>query len=205
MRPNRSSSAARGLNAELGGRIHIEVAAANPLPSGSLNLRRGTLSIIGTTLNFTSGLIDFNGAGLSNPALKFVAQSVNSTLVATMTVSGDVKHLKIDLSSVPDMPQDEILAQMLFNTDSSKLSPLQLAQIAAALAQLSGATSGIGDPLDKKLRSSLGLDRLTVGNDLVRRQSDRWRRAVTSPRRVYVGARQSTSGGSAQSNDPGST
>ncbi len=186
----------RGLNAELGGRIHIGGTMTNPQPSGALNLRRGTLSIIGTTLNFTSGLIDFNGAGLANPALKFVAQSVNSTLVATMTVSGDVKHLKIDLSSVPDMPQDEILAQMLFNTDSSKLSPLQLAQIAAALAQLSGATSGIGDPLDK-LRSSLGLDRLTVGSDSSGNPTLEAGRYIS--RRVYVGARQGTSGGSAQS------
>jgi translocation and assembly module TamB len=185
----------RGLNAELGGQIHIGGTTANPQPSGALHLRRGTLSIIGTTLTFTEGTIDFNGAGLSDPALKFVAQSVTSTLVATLTISGDVKHLKVELSSVPSMPQDEILAQMLFNTDSSKLSPLQLAQIAAALAQLSGATSGVGDPLDK-LRSGLGLDRLTVGSDTAGRPTLEAGRYIA--RGVYVGARQAASGGGAQ-------
>ncbi len=69
--------------------MHIRTAVTITTPikpdysSGVLSLRRGTLSIIGTTLNFTEGTIDFNGAGLSNPALKFVAQSVTSTLVAT--------------------------------------------------------------------------------------------------------------------------
>ncbi|HVZ07080.1 translocation/assembly module TamB domain-containing protein [Rhodopila sp.] len=185
----------RGLNAELGGHIHVGGTAANPQPSGALTLRRGTLSIIGTTLTFTEGQIDYNGGDLTNPALKFVAQSVTSTLVATLTITGDVQHLKIALSSVPDMPQDEILAQMLFNTDSSKLSPLQLAQIAAALAQLSGATSGIGDPLDA-IRSSLGLDRLTVGSDSSGKPTLEAGRYIS--RRVYVGARQSASGGGSQ-------
>ncbi|MFO1027627.1 MAG: translocation/assembly module TamB domain-containing protein [Acetobacteraceae bacterium] len=185
----------RGLNAELGGRLHIGGTAAKPQPSGVLSLRRGTLSIIGTTLNFTEGTIDFNGAGLTNPALRFVAQSVTSTLVATLTVSGDVKNLKVALSSVPDMPQDEILAHMLFNTDSSKLSPLQLAQIAAALAQLTGAGPGIGDPLDK-LRSGLGLDRLTVGSDQSGKPTLEAGRYIA--RGVYVGARQAASGGGAQ-------
>ena len=146
-------------------------------------------------MTFTQGTIDFNGGSLTDPALKFVAQSVTSTLVATLTVSGDVNHLKIVLSSVPEMPQDEILAQMLFNTNSSKLSPLQLAQIAAALAQLSGATSGVGDPLDK-LRTGLGLDRLTVGSDQSGNPTLEAGRYIA--RGVYVGARQAASGGGAQ-------
>ena len=60
------------------------------------------------------------------------------------------------------MPQDEILAQLLFNTSTSKLSPFQLAEIAAALASMSGATASF-DPLES-LRSKFGLDRLSVGS-----------------------------------------
>ena len=137
----------RGLDAELGGTIHITGTAAKPIPNGGLKLRRGTLSVIGTTLNFTEGSIDFNGAGITDPSIHFVATSTTATIVATLTVSGSAKDPKITLSSVPDMPQDEILSQLLFNTSTSKLSPLQLAQIAAALASLSGATSGF-DPLE---------------------------------------------------------
>jgi translocation and assembly module TamB len=145
-------------------------------------------------LNFTEGTIDFSGGGLSNPSLHFVATSTTPTIVATLTVSGSAKDPKITLSSVPDMPQDEILAQLLFGTSTSKLSALQLAQIAAALASLSGAT-GSFDPLDS-LRTSLGLDRLTVGSDASGNPTLQAGRYVA--RGVYVGAQQSATGSGTQ-------
>jgi translocation and assembly module TamB len=184
----------RGLDAELGGTIHIKGTATEPIPDGGLKLRRGTLSVIGTTLNFTEGSIDFSGAGLSNPSLHFVATSTTSTITATLTVSGSAKDPKITLSSVPDEPQDEILSQLLFNTSTSKLSPLQLAQIATALASLSGAT-GSFDPLDA-LRTTFGLDRLSVGSDTSGNPQVQAGRYVA--RGVYLGAKQSTSGGAPQ-------
>ena len=152
----------RGLDAELGGNIHIGGTAAKPIPSGGLHLRRGTFSLVGSTLNFTEGTIDFSGAGIADPSIHFIATSTTATMVATLTISGSAKNPKIALSSVPDMPQDEILAQLLFNTSTSKLSPFQLAEIAAALASMSGATSSF-DPLES-LRSKFGLDRLSVGS-----------------------------------------
>ncbi len=184
----------RGLDAELGGTIHIKGTASNPIPDGGLHLRRGTLSVIGTTLNFTEGTIDFSGAGISDPSVHFVATSTTPTLVATLTVSGSASDPKITLSSVPEMPQDEILAQLLFGTSTSKLSPLQLAQIATALASLSGAAPGF-DPLDS-LRTSLGLDRLSVGTNSSGNPTLQAGRYVA--RGVYVGAQQSASGSGTQ-------
>ncbi len=180
----------RGLYAELGGKIHIGGTTAEPIPSGGFQLRQGTLSIIGTTLNFTEGSVNFAGAAISDPALHFIATSTTSTLVATLTVSGTAKDPKITLSSIPPMPQDEILAQLLFNTSTSKLSPLQLAEIASALATLSGATSGY-DPL-ASLRGGLGLDRLSVGSNSAGNPTLQAGKYVA--RGVYVGAQQSASG-----------
>jgi translocation and assembly module TamB len=184
----------RGLDAELGGTVHIHGTATKPVPDGGLQLRQGTLSIIGTTLNFTEGSVDFSGAGIADPSIHFVATSTTATIVATLTVSGTAKDPKITLSSVPDMPQDEILSQLLFNTSTSKLSPLQLAQIAAALASLSGATSGF-DPLDK-LRTAFGLDRLSVGSNSSGSPTLQAGRYLA--RGVYLGATQSASGGGTQ-------
>ncbi|WP_254073337.1 translocation/assembly module TamB domain-containing protein [Acidisphaera sp. S103] len=184
----------RGLNAELGGTIHIHGTATQPIPDGGLHLRQGTLSVIGTTLNFTEGTIDFSGAGIANPSIHFVATSTTASIVATLTVSGYASDPKITLSSVPDMPQDEILSQLLFNTSTSKLSALQLAQIAAALASLSGATAGF-DPLES-LRTGLGLDRLSIGSSSTGAPTLQAGRYVA--RGVYVGAQQSASGGGTQ-------
>ena len=189
--PGRVFIRGRGLYAELGGAIQIRGTSAKPIPSGGFKMRRGTLSVIGTTLNFTEGRVDFSGGGLTDPSIHFVATSTTATLVATLTVGGTAKDPKITLSSVPDMPQDEILAQLLFNTSTSKLSPLQLAEIASALAQLSGATSGF-DPLSS-LRGSLGLDRLNVGSDAAGNPTLQAGRYVAKG--VYVGAEQSASGG----------
>ena len=184
----------RGLDAELGGVIHIRGTAAKPVPDGGLHLRRGTLSVIGTTLTFTEGTIDFSGDGLADPSVHFVANSTTATIVATLTVGGTAKDPKITLSSVPDMPQDEILSQLLFGTSTSKLSPLQLAQIAAALASLSGAGSGF-DPLES-LRTTFGLDRLSVGSSSTGSPTLEAGRYLT--RGVYLGAKQSASGNGTQ-------
>jgi translocation and assembly module TamB len=60
------------------------------------------------------------------------------------------------------VPQDEILARLLFQQTAKELSPFQLAQIAQAAASLSGFATGF-DPV-ASLRRSLGLDRLAVGS-----------------------------------------
>jgi translocation and assembly module TamB len=185
----------RGIDAELGGRIVFSGSAAQPLPSGGLHLRRGTFSLVGQTLNMTEGTIDFSGAGLANPQLRLIATSVTAALTATLTISGDVANPKIVLSSVPDLPQDEILSQLLFNSSKSALTPFQLAEIASALASLSGIGSPIGDPLEK-LRTSLGLDQLSVGSDASGGASLQAGRYIAPG--VRVGASQSASGGDTQ-------
>jgi translocation and assembly module TamB len=154
----------QGLDAELGGRVVFAGTAAAPVPQGGLHLRRGTFSLAGQSLNLTEGTIDFAGGPLTNPSLKLVATTGNATLTSTLTISGSVRDPKITLSSVPDMPQDEILSQLLFNTAKSRLNPFQVAQIAAALASISGVGPSIGDPLGG-VRSALGLDQLSVGSD----------------------------------------
>jgi translocation and assembly module TamB len=181
----------RGLGAELGGRIIFTGTAEHPLPQGGLHLRRGTFSLAGQSLNFTEGTIDFSGGSVTNPTLKFVATSVTSTMTATLTVSGDVRDPKIVLSSVPDMPQDEILAQILFHTTSSKLSVFQMAEIAAALASLSGIQTPGGDPL-ARIRSALGLDQLSVGTGAGGGATLQAGRYITPG--VRVGASQGTAG-----------
>jgi translocation and assembly module TamB len=101
---------------------------------------------------------------LTNPSLKFVATAGNANLTSTLTISGYVRDPKIALTSVPDMPQDEILSQLLFNTAKTRLNPFQIAQIAAALASISGIGPSGGDPLGG-VRSALGLDQLSVGSN----------------------------------------
>jgi translocation and assembly module TamB len=152
----------RGIDAELGGHLHITGAADAPVLTGGLNLIRGQVALGGTSLNFTSGHIGFEGGHRIDPALNLVATSSNGNVTATLTVGGFASDPKITLSSTPPLPQDDILAHLLFGTSASQLSAFQLASIAAGIAQLSGATGGAGNAVNS-VRSFLGLDRLTVG------------------------------------------
>jgi translocation and assembly module TamB len=181
----------RGLDVELGGDMHVRGTTANPIPDGGFQMRRGDLSLAGQTLTFTKGDVSFNGGALTDPSLNFVASTTNGTTTANLVIGGTASNPKISLNSTPDLPQDEILAQILFHRSASQLSPIELAQAAAALASFTGATGG-SDPLDS-VRQGLGLDRLSVGSDAAGNP------AVTAGRYVapgvFVGAKQSASGG----------
>ncbi len=185
----------RGLNAELGGTVRIGGTTTAMRSSGGFRLIRGSFNLVGNTLNFTSGEIDFNGAEVTNPALHLVATSVGSNMVATLTVGGTARDPKVTLSSVPPLPQDQILAQLLFHTNAGALSPFQLASIAAGLAEISGHGGGFANPLSG-LQNALGLDQLGVGtgpNGQPTLQAGRYLN-----KRVYVGAQQAAGGGGAQ-------
>ena len=193
--PGRIFVRGRGLDAELSGALRIGGTAAAPLPDGKFEMRRGAFNLAGLTLTFTTGEIGFDGSGKIDPTLNFVAASTNGSVTANLTISGYASAPKITLSSTPELPQDEVLAQLLFHTNSSNLSPLQLAQIAAGLAQISGAGGGF-DPLNS-IRSALGLDTLRVGSG----QSGAGP-AVQAGRAiapgVYVGVQQNASGSGTQ-------
>jgi translocation and assembly module TamB len=152
------------------------------------------LSLAGETLNFTSGRVSFEGdsvAGKLDPAINFVAQTVSGGVTASLTVSGYADKPTIALSSSPDLPQDEVLAQLLFGQSVKQLGPLQLAEIAEALASLSGA--GFGNPLTA-VRQGLGLDRLNLSSDGTN-TGGTVEAGKYVANGVYVGAKQGTSGG----------
>jgi len=182
----------RGVDAELGGRIGIHGTLVRPLPDGALQLRRGSYSLVGRTLTFTEGTITFAGAGLTDPALRLVSTTTTAAMTATLTISGQARDPKITLSSVPEAPQDEILSQLLFDATTAKLTPFQAVAIAAALGSLSGLPSAVTDPLGG-VRAALGLDRLSIGSGSTGDPTVEAGRYLA--RGVYVGARQSTSGG----------
>ena len=193
--PSRIFVRGRGADAELSGNLHVGGTAAAPLPDGGFKLRRGQFALAGATLDFTRGEVGFDGSGRIDPTLNFLATSNNGTVIANLAITGYASAPKIALSSTPELPQDEVLAWLLFHQSTANLSPLQLAQIAQALAQIAGVGGGF-DPLGA-VRSGLGLDRLSVGSGEGGKGT-----AVEAGRYVaegvYVGAKQGTGGAGSQ-------
>ena len=192
--PERVFVRGHGLDAELGGRLRLAGTSAAPLITGGFDLRQGSFSLAGQTLTFTRGTITFTGTGLNrklDPSLDFVAQSAAGGITATLAVTGYADAPQITLTSTPPLPQDEILSRLLFGQSVAQLSPFQLAAIAGGLATL--GSSG-GGPL-ARMRSRLGLNRLSVGTA----SGAGGGAAVTAGKyvanRVYLGVKQGTSGG----------
>ena len=181
-----------GVEAELGGTLKLSGTAADPKPQGGFNLKRGTYTLAGTALTFTSGRVSFDGHLPVDPTLDFAAQSISASETATLAITGTASSPVITLSAVPELPQDEVLAQLLFHRSASSLSPVQLAQIAAGLAQLADiGGSGSFDPLGM-VRRTLGLDVLSVSSTPGSGTSIEAGRNIAHG--VYVGAKQTAGG-----------
>jgi translocation and assembly module TamB len=184
----------RGLFAELAGTLKVGGTTAAPQPLGGFHLVRGNLEIAGQTLDFDSGEVSFNGGSLTDPSLHFVVTSLTSTMSAQLVITGTASHPKVAVTSTPELPADEALARMLYPNSNATPSPLQLASIAASLAELSGATGGAG-PLSG-IQQGLGLEQLSVGtatNGSAALQVGRYVRPG-----VWVGAQQGAGANSSQ-------
>jgi translocation and assembly module TamB len=180
----------RGLDAELGGKLKISGTADQPVITGDLNLRRGDFNLLSRRLEFQSGKVTFSGGKEINPLLDFTATSKLSEADVTVTVGGTASNPTIGLNSSPQLPQDELLAQMLFGKASGALSPFEALQLAQAAAELTGVGGG-ASTLDT-FRRTLGLDRLDIqsGEGSNTGPSLSAGRYVT--RNVFVGAKQGT-------------
>lgn len=185
-----------GIDADLGGALTLKGSTGAPQVGGGFQMQRGTLTVAGQTLNFTTGKVSFDGGGVRSrldPTLNFVAETSSGGVTATLTVGGYASAPKITLSSSPQLPQDEILARLLFQQSSKQLTPLQLAQIAQALASLSGISNGF-DPV-ASIRGGLGLDRLAVSGGSGVTTGTTVEAGKYVFRNIYVGAKQGLSGG----------
>ncbi|WP_152044664.1 translocation/assembly module TamB domain-containing protein [Aureimonas psammosilenae] len=148
----------RGLDAQLGGSLRIQGSASAPAITGGFELRRGRLVILNKRLDFQSGTLSFTGDLI--PLLDFVATSDTGDVTVQVAVTGPANDPSFNFSSSPALPQDEVLARLIFNQGTTNLSPLQIAQLAEAAAQLAGVGGSTG--LLENLRSQLGVDDLDV-------------------------------------------
>ncbi len=192
----------RGLDARMRGDLQISGTTDAPLVSGGFDLERGTFSLATGRLNFTEGRVSFNGAGLQNkidPTLDFTAQTTIGDTTAIMHITGLADAPIFDFSSTPAKPQDELMALLLFGAPTQQLTPLQLAQVGAALASMSGVGGNSSlNPL-VMIQKSLGLDRLSIGAATTNTQTGQDSGASIEAgryvsKRVYIEAKQSTAG-----------
>ena len=189
--PGRIFVRGRGLDAEMGGSLRIVGTTADPQAVGSFSMRRGLLQVLTRRVQFNRGDVGFTGSLM--PRLNFAATSQTSSAAVTITVTGEAAQPQIAFTSSPQLPQDEVLAQFLFDRSMSQLSPTQIAQLGASvLALTGGSTEG---PLGA-LRQSLGVDAIDLETDGTSGPSLAVGKYLSD--NIYLGVKQGTEAGSSR-------
>lgn len=147
-----------GLDAELGGSIRLGGTSAAVAPSGQFELIRGRLSFLGQRFDISEATASLQGG--FDPYLRVVAGTQTGEITALITIEGPASAPELTISSVPDLPQDEILARLFFGRSATSLSPVQALQLVDAVSGVAGGQGIIGG-----LRDSLGVDDLDLSTD----------------------------------------
>ena len=147
----------RGLDMELGGQLRLTGTTAGIVPVGAFELIRGRLEILTRRLDLTEATLRLEGAFV--PFIRVVATAQGDNAVVGVEIEGPADDPEVRFTSVPDMPDEEVLAQFLFGNNVENLSVLQAVELANAVRTLAG--NG-GEGMVSKLRRSIGLDNLDV-------------------------------------------
>jgi translocation and assembly module TamB len=160
--PRRVFVRGRGLDMEMSLNARLEGNSNAPLLSGVARVVRGEYDFAGKRFEFDDSGAVYLATNPNLIRLDLTAVREDPALTATVNIGGTAARPEITLSSSPALPSDEVLSQVLFGASAAQLSPLEAAQLASALAALSG---GGGLDVIGNLRSFARLDRLAFAGD----------------------------------------
>lgn len=149
-----------GLDSEWRGKLDLGGTIDNPAINGRVDLVRGGYEFAGRRFDLDRGSIRFLGETPPDPLLDITAKANLNGVSATITVSGTGQRPEINFSSIPALPEDELLSRLLFGTSITNLSAPEALQLAAAVGSLRGGGGGL-NPINA-VRRAAGLDRLRI-------------------------------------------
>jgi len=149
----------RGLNLEMSLDAHVGGTDDSPALTGVARVVRGDYDFAGQRFQLDDHSAVYLGATPETIRLDLTATRDDPTLTAVISIKGTAASPVLTLSSTPPLPQDEVLSQVLFGSSAAQLSGFQAAQLASALAGLSGKG---GFDVIGGLRNFAHLDRLAV-------------------------------------------
>jgi len=158
--PNQVFIRGRGLDAELGGTLVLRGTTAKITPSGAFNLLRGRLDILGRRLVLSAAQVQLQGALV--PYVHIVAGIESGGITSSVLIDGEATNPAVSFTSSPDLPQEQVLARLLFDRGLDKISAFQAAQLGVAVAALAGRG---GDGVMGAVRRKTLLDNLDVQAD----------------------------------------
>jgi translocation and assembly module TamB len=120
---------------------------------------RGDYEFAGKRFQLTRGDIRFMGGYPPDPVIAVTAENNGNGFTALLNIDGTAQKPQIKFSSLPALPEDEVLSRVLFGSSVTDLSAPEAIQLAGALASLRGG-SGF-NPIGA-VGKGLGIDRLRI-------------------------------------------
>ena len=149
-----------GLESEWRAYLKLRGPVTVPLINGRVELVRGDYDFAGKRFTLTRGDLRFNGVFPPDPTINVSATSTSNGFTAQLDITGTAQRPQIGFSSVPALPEDEVLSRILFGESVTNLSAPEAVQLAGALASLRGGSGGL-NPINM-VRKGLGIDRLRI-------------------------------------------
>ena len=125
-------SEVEGYFAEMTGDLKLQGTTEEPEVSGIFTMKKGRLSLYGRNLIFERGIVTFAGSLI--PELDFLTTYETPEATINVRVVGEASDPEFIFESIPELPQDEILALLIFGRRIDQLSTLQVATLAAQVA-----------------------------------------------------------------------
>ncbi|MBO80490.1 translocation/assembly module TamB domain-containing protein [Citromicrobium bathyomarinum] len=157
--PSRVDVDGLGLDSEWSADVRVRGTTEEMRIGGEANLIRGDYTFAGARFEVTRGRIEFDQSQAIDPRLDIEAETDSNGISVTVNIAGNAMEPEITFSSTPALPDEEILARLLFGGSITSLSATDALQLGAAVASLRGG--GGLDPINQ-LRSAIGLDRLRI-------------------------------------------
>ncbi|MHA6288739.1 translocation/assembly module TamB domain-containing protein [Maricaulis sp. CAU 1757] len=134
--------------------LRVRGSPLDPSIVGRADLLGGWAFVLNRRFRLSDGYVRFDGRP-QNARVNIAATHQRPDFTATARARGTITSPQVTLGSEPDLPEDEIIARLLFNRPVSELGALEAAQLAA---QLSG--QNLLDVVGQ-LRELAGIDRLS--------------------------------------------
>jgi hypothetical protein len=158
--PQQAYLRGRGLEAELSGQLRLNGTLETPALRGEFTGIRGDYTLFGRKFNLRNSQVQLDG---NNVIYQLSAEHERADVQIQAEISGSQDTLNLTFTSVPDLPEDEIIAFLLFGKSMTRITPAQAIQLATALQQLrpnNGNGPGF-DPLGKT-RDFIQVDTLSI-------------------------------------------
>jgi hypothetical protein len=126
-----------GLESNWDGHLHMQGPLNDPRLNGTLNASTGHFIIAGKKLTFINGYFLFENT--LDPYIYVLTDANAANIDAKVIYHGPLSNATLDMISVPTLPKEEVLAQILFSKSANQIkSPSQAIQLADAIAIFNG-------------------------------------------------------------------